>query len=149
MEVTNSHELAVSPSTKWGRAGQRTRVLLSKPRRMNETQQHQAAGTQRGALRTSASVTWSQGFPEKVTWDQGSAGGPGAGGGEEKLHRPEAEEARQVSQSQDGEHRECGEEPVLKQRTDHQVPGIQQKGRQYSSKVGAMAELEDTFRNPL
>lgn len=81
MEVTNSHELAVSPSTKWGRAGQRTRVLLSKPRRMNETQQHQAAGTQRGALRTSASVTWSQGFPEKVTWDQGSAGGPGAGGG--------------------------------------------------------------------
>lgn len=83
-----------------------------------------------------------------MTWDQGSARGlPGPGG--EKLHRPEAEEARQVSQSQDGEHRECGEEPILKQRTDHQVPGIRQKGRQCSSKVGAMAELENTFRNSL
>lgn len=54
----------MSASRNWGRVGQGMCVLCLKPVRMNETRQHLAAGTECEAPRTSARVTWSQGFPD-------------------------------------------------------------------------------------
>lgn len=100
-------------------------VLCLKPGRMNETRQHLATGTEWEAPRTSARVTWPQGFPEKVTSGQGSAGGLG---GAQKLHRPEGRGGTAGLAKQDGEHRGVGEGPFSSRGQTIRSQGYCRKG---------------------
>ena len=87
-----------------------------------------------------------RGFPENDT-RAGTGRMPRRQRGQ-KLHRPEGRGGMVGSQTQDGEH-SMGRGSVLKQKTDRQVPGTRQKGRQCRSKIGAMVEPENIFQNPL